>query len=237
MPYHELYEAFRECLLAENRYVHVENRASYCMKQSGRTLTLLFQKSNGLTDWINNFDFLPRSQSNVYQCCKAVLCGLSLPATPYRHMENSVRWKCHRGFLRVWKSIEPYVADTVRNPQVSSIRIIGYSHGAAIAQLCYEYVRFHRPDVCVVGYGFGAPRVVWGRPSQEVAERFEGFVAVRNGKDLVTYMPPRLVGFRHVGRLITLNRENSRGLIKDHYPEAYMMALRGAREEEFQRKD
>ena len=215
-------EKFTECLNAS--YVHIENDASFAVKQDGETLTLYFEKSNGATDWRNNFDF---------------------PARPYRDMANG--WFCHRGFLRVWKSIEPYIVNKIFDLSISKIDIVGYSHGAAIALLCYEYVKFNRPDVEVSGVGFGCPRVFWGTARRAVMQRFEGFVVVRNGCDLVTHLPPACFGFRHVGKLLkigapwnfedflqcvakiglkaALEEHAHLGSIKDHYPERYIKGL------------
>lgn len=193
-----LLKKFEKCL--STKYKHVDNDASYSIVRNGHTLHLYFEWSNGATDWRNNFDF---------------------PAKPYRDMKNT--WFCHRGFLKVWKSIEPHVADVIADPSVYTIDIVGYSHGGAIAQLCYEYVKFNRPDVKVEGVGFGAPRVFWGFASKKVMQRFEGFCVVRNGHDIVTHLPPVIFGFRHVGDVIHVGK--SVGPIKDHYPEKYKEAL------------
>lgn len=189
---------FNACTAA--KYTHIENDASYAVKRKGEKLTLFFEKSNGLVDWWNNFDF---------------------PAKPYREMKNL--WFCHRGFLKVWKSIEPYIESDILDPSVKKIDIIGYSHGGAIAQLCYEYVKYNRPDVYVTGVGFGSPRVLWGFVQKPVKERFEGFLLVRNGNDIVTHLPPQFLGFRDVGIILKFGK--SEGLVKDHYPERYREAL------------
>lgn len=196
---------FKDCLSVEDKYTHVENDGSYYFERrrtisGGLKLTIYFEWSNGKTDWINNFDF---------------------PAKPYRKMDNL--WFCHRGFLKVWKSIEPCLADVIKDISVEEIEIIGYSHGGAIAQLCYEYVKFNRADVKVTGYGFGAPRVVWGFAKKPVKRRFEDFVVVRNGNDIVTHLPPVIFGFRHIAKVCKVGE--SEGLIKDHYPEKYIEAL------------
>lgn len=179
-------------------YITVENSASFCVERDGGTLRIYFEQSNGAVDWKNNLDF---------------------PARPYRKMENM--WFCHRGFLKVWKSIEPYIAGRICDLTVSKIEIAGYSHGAAVAILCYEYVKFKRPDVEASGVGFGCPRVFWGFASRKVKERFRGFVVVRNGRDIVTHAPPLLFGFRHVGEILTIGNGRSAGPIKDHFPEEY----------------
>ncbi len=194
-----LSELFSGCLKA--KYTTVEDEGDYAVVRDGDTLTLYFEWSDGVVDWQNNFNF---------------------PAKPYRKMKDL--WFCHRGFLKVWKSIEPYVAGEIADPSVKEINVAGYSHGAAIALLCYEYVRFNRPDVRVTGAGFGAPRVFWGFARKEVMDRFEGFIVVRNGRDLVTHLPPAIFGFRHVGVVMEIGE--SLGPIKDHYPERYTEALK-----------
>lgn len=196
---HSLYNKFLSCILID--YTHVENEASYAVFKEGDTLSLYFQHSNGKIDWKNNLDF---------------------PAKPYRDMEH--KWYCHRGFLKVWKSIEPYIAEQINDPTVKNIEIAGYSHGAAIAALCYEYVKYHRPDASVSGVGFGAPRVLWGFASKTVLDRFKGFVVVRYSKDIVTHVPPTFLGFRHVGEILKIGGK-SKGLINDHRPENYVEGL------------
>lgn len=184
-----LKDKFSTCI--NTAYTHVENDGSYAMTREGNALTLIFEWSNGKLDWYHNIMF---------------------PAKPYRNMENL--WFCHRGFLKVWKSIEPYIKDAIMDETVDHIDIIGYSHGAAIAQLCFEYVKFNRPEVAVTGVGFGAPRVFWGIANQKVLDRFKDFVVVKNGRDIVTHLPPVLFGFHHVATVLKIG--DSVGLIKDH---------------------
>lgn len=190
---------YQNCL--NNRYIVCENDGSYMLERQGDKLTIYFEGSNGHVDWKNNFDF---------------------PAKPYRDMKDG--WFCHRGFLKVWKSIEDHIAMDIMDLSVNVIEIVGYSHGGAIAQLCYEYVRFNRPDVAVYGYGFGAPRVFWGPARKAVKDRFRGFIVVRNGKDIVTHVPPRLFGFRHICEVMEIGE--SLGLIRDHYQDRYIKALK-----------
>ena len=205
-----LLDYFNRCWNA--KYIHVENAGSYAIEREGDTLYLLFQKSNGLEDWKNNFDF---------------------PAEPYTDME--IPWKCHRGFLKVWKSIEPYIEEAVKDTSVKEIVVIGYSHGAAIAMLAHEYVWYHRPDLRekdIVGFGYGAPRCYWGWSiPKELKERWETFYIVRNNNDIVTYVPPVLFGFRHTGTIVPIGdgsctlRKNKLKCIDDHRPENYIYSL------------
>lgn len=193
-----MFKKFFDCMIAP--YVTVENGADFAIERRGDTLKIFFEQSDGLIDWKNNFNF---------------------PAKPYRKMKN--KWYAHRGFLKVWKSIEPHIVGQIFDLTVSKIDIVGYSHGAAVALLCYEYVKFNRPDVEVSGVGFGCPRVLWGS-CKSVKDRFNGFVVVRNGKDIVTHVPPAIFGFRHVGEIVEIGE--SKGRIRDHSPFRYGASLR-----------
>lgn len=181
-----------------------ENTASFFAKKSGDTLELLFEGSNGKTDWKNNFDF---------------------PARPYHEMKD--RWFVHRGFCRVWKTIKPRIEFMVKDRSVKKIIVAGYSHGAAIAVLCFEYCVFNRPDIArdIYGMGFGCPRVIWGHLNERVKARYKNFTVFRNGKDIVTHLPPVLFGFHHVGTVARIGYEIKQGPFRSHYPENYIKAL------------
>ncbi len=166
-----------------------------------KVLRIYFEKSNGATDWKNNFDF---------------------PAKPYRDMGD--KWYAHRGFLKVWKIIEPHLKDIIMNPDINFIEIFGYSHGAAIALLCHEYCKFHRPDIGTYGYGFGSPRVIWGFPNKRVRERFKGFRVIRNRGDIVTHLPPAIFGFKHCPTIVTIGMGDYNG-IDAHRAESYIAEL------------
>jgi hypothetical protein len=205
----DLLNLYKKCLSA--KYTTVENQGDYAVQQIGTKLYLFFECTDSMEDWKNNFDF---------------------PAKPYKDM--GATWFCHRGFLKVWKSIEPYVKDAIMKSTVKSVTIVGYSHGAAIAALCHEYVWFNRPDLRskLVGYGFGAPRVFWGCMSDKLKERWVNFHPVRNLNDLVTYAPPALFGFRHVNDVIQIGekgkfalRKNKLACIDAHRPQNYIYSL------------
>lgn len=206
------------CLKA--KYVHVENSADYAIVRRENTLYLLFQWSDGKEDWKNNFDFV---------------------AVPYKDMD--IEWRCHRGFLRVWKSIEPYVADSIMDASVKQIVLVGYSHGGAIATLAHEYVWFHRPDlrsfyvdngtckIGIEGFGFGCPRVFYGKVPKELKKRWRTFFPIRNLNDIVTHVPPAIFGFRHVESVLKIGEKGKLiryrhfDCVSAHYPENYRISL------------
>jgi hypothetical protein len=188
-------------------YTHLEETASFAYERVDNTLYIYFQESNGATDWKNNFDF---------------------PAKPYKRMEY--KWYAHRGFLKVWKVIEPHLKPIVRDLTIEHIVIGGYSHGAAIAAFCHEYCKYHRPDIEIEGYGFGAPRVLWGFMRKAVKKRFEGFTVIRNCRDIVTFAPPAWLGYRHVGKLLEIGQGRDYSPIASHLPINYKKELRNLHE-------
>lgn len=181
-----------------------ENAASYSVQREGERVYLLFEKSNGAIDWKNNLDF---------------------PAKAYREMQDT--WFVHRGFLRVFNTVKEQIAPIVQDQRVKSMILSGYSHGAALALLAHEYCVFHRPDLAkrIYGFGFGCPRVVWGGVPQKVKERFARFTVIRNDLDVVTHLPPALLGYRHVGNMLKIGRGARYGPIDSHRAESYLAEL------------
>ena len=194
---------FRHCLNAD--YIQVENDASFAVFTENQALHILFESSKGDTDWKNNLDF---------------------PAVPYRKMED--RWLCHRGFLRVWKSAEPYIAQILEQTKSSCIIVAGYSHGGALAALCHEYIWFHYPHRRrdLHGVGFGCPRVLWCFSGcAALAQRWENFLTIRNLDDAVTHLPPRILGYKHVGTILEIGKKGRYSPVKAHFAENYLDSL------------
>ncbi len=187
------------------KYTQVENGADYALERFGSTLYIYFEPSNGCIDWKNNLDF---------------------PAKPYRRMDDSV-WFAHRGFLKVWRSIEAHISNDIKDPTVTKIVIVGYSHGAAVAALCHEYVWYNRPDLreVIEGYGFGCPRVLWGLNGEKVRRRWDGFYVIRNINDIVTHLPPALLGYSHAGELIEIGAPGLYSAVDAHRPENILTEL------------
>ncbi len=200
---------FETCLTIP--YTRVDDHADYAPVREGSTLCLYFECSNGAVDWRHNLDF---------------------PARPYRRMGQTA-WFAHRGFLRVWQALEPHIAPLVADQTIKRAVLVGYSHGAAVAALCHEYVWYHRPDLrgALEGYGFGCPRVFWGLCPQEIRTRWASFTVIRNLNDIVTHVPPALLGFSHVGYMLEIGARGRYGMINAHRPENILAELR-ARERE-----
>lgn len=196
---------FKRCLNAD--YTHTAEGGDYAIEVDGNTLYILFEWSDGKEDWRNNFDF---------------------PAKPYKRMTD--KWFCHRGFLRVWKAmrdeIEIRVAETLQqHTDISEITIVGYSHGGAMALLATEDMTYlHGDRMAVSGYGFGAPRVLWGYVPKAVRERISAFVTVRNIPDIVTHLPPKIFGYRDMN-VKEIGEKGKYNPIEAHYSSSYIAKL------------
>lgn len=198
----ELKDLLRRCLT--RTYVHAENAADFATERTGDTLFVYLQASSGAEDWRNNLDF---------------------PARPYR--SGGTLWWAHRGFVRVWKTVESHIARDLLDSTLQRIVTVGYSHGAALALLCHEYVWYHRPDLrdVIEGYGFGCPRVLWGLARPSLLHRWDRFWVIRNLDDAVTHVPPAFLGYRHVGKLLEVGTRGKYNAIDAHRPENILREL------------
>ena len=195
-----LLKLFKACL--DCRYEQVENGGSYAVIRDGGLMYIFFEKSNGLEDWQNNFGY---------------------HSVRYPRADDS--WFCHEGFLKVWESVLPYLCEAI-DDALDGVISVGYSHGAALALLCHEYVWYKRHDIRdgSFGVGFGCPRVIWGRVPLE-KERWRNFFVIRNLDDLVTHLPPTLFGYRHVGNIIEIGDAGNYSMIDAHRSESYIREL------------
>ena len=184
-------------------YIHTESGADYALVREGGRLSVYFEASNGATDWKNNIDF---------PAIRAPQGGLFL---------------VHRGFSRVFESIRTPLTDAILDPKITNLLIVGYSHGAALATLCYDLAYRMRPDLrgAIVGYGFGSPRVFFGIRTRRLMRRFSDFMVIRNTDDIVTHLPPRALGYFHVGKLLTVGERGKYSRIDAHRPEHIMREL------------
>ena len=201
--YDTLLKHFDDCLTAH--YRHVEEDASFAVKRENNTVTIYFEKSNGVEDWKNNFRFAAR---------------------PYRDMKEP--WRCHGGFMKVFRALLQYLEEILLNEEVTHYILVGYSHGAALALLCHEYLLYHRPELLgkVEGYGFGCPRVIAGHIPASLRARLYGFRVIKNVDDIVTHLPPKLFGYSHVTKPETIGTRGRYSMVEAHFDESYRRELK-----------
>ena len=202
-----LLELFLRCLNAE--YIHTSAEGDYALQIDPPYLYLLFEKSDGEDDWKNNLTFLAQK-------------------VDARAPKNE-QWYAHRGFLKVWRAMREEVFDRIgvamQKYDIQEIVCVGYSHGAALALLATEELS-HRSNAqyAVEGYGFGIPRVVWGFLPNIIQNRLKNFKSYRNMPDLVTHLPPVILGFRHIN-LYKIGEKGKYGPLEAHTSQAYVKEL------------
>lgn len=197
----KLSSLFGLCLHAD--YLHIDD-VSYCALRTGGALTLLFQHSNGERDWQRNLDFA---------------------AVPYP--PEAPLFRVHGGFFDAWKRVQTIIDDIIRDEAIRRVTVAGYSHGGALALLCHEYILRNRPDLAeyINSVSYGAPRVVAAGISDELALRWARLIVVRNEGDIVTQMPPRILGFAHVGQPLLIGQAGKYGPFEAHRAESYLTEL------------
>lgn len=207
-------ELFHRCAY-DIEYKEAGDDVNYAFEEDIKThtLTIYFQGSNSISDWVRNFLF---------------------PAKPYKDME--IPYRVHRGFLAAWKEVEDIIIEKILEKDTpllcnkwKHIIVVGYSHGGALAAFCHECVWFYRPDLRregLEGYGFEAPRIyaAW-HVKKVLKQRWEHFTVIRNRNDIVTHCPPVLFRFCHVGNMLKIKGDTSLvqnklpKFVKAHFPE------------------
>lgn len=194
----------KRCYLRED-YIHTSAGGDYAIDVVGDTIYIYFECSHGLQDWLHNFCF---------------------PAKPYKNM--SEEWRCHGGFLRLWRSMKDNIENRVaglliRHDNLSRIVCVGYSQGGSLAALATEDMTYlYGARIAVEGVGFGAARVVCGKLPASVQARFANFTTIRNKGDIVTKLPPLSFGYTHVGKMVEIGKYSP---FKEHYASSYIGEL------------
>lgn len=136
--------------------------------------------------------------------------------------------KVHEGFLRALKYIWREVRETLTTFQDKgqSLWFTGHSLGAALATLAVA--KLGEEDKPVNGlYTFGQPRVGDRTFARNFDQDFGGITfRFVNNNDVVTRVPPRSFGFRHVGKILYID---ARGKIHEdiHWWNQFLDRVRG----------
>lgn len=199
-----LYELFKKTISVP--YFTINKSVNYAIRKENEKLYIFFEDSKGKEDWIKNLDF---------------------PIKAYKNSDNKTFY-AHRGFLGAFEELEKVIAPHINDKNYKSIIISGYSHGAGIAVLCHEYAWYNRPDIRknIYGYGYGAPRVVWGIERKDLKERFSNFTVIKNIDDIVTKLPPAFLGYNHVGKMLLIGERGKYNNLSAHYKENYLKELK-----------
>lgn len=170
---------------------------NYRIEEAETRCYLIFEGSVEDEDWVANFLF-PPALVRPYKDCT---------------------WLCHGGFSRRWKAArEQIIAEVLETGK--PVVVVGYSHGAGIALLAFEDLRFM--GISTTGYGFGGPRILW-LPNRRLRKRLEGFTIMLNRGDIVGHVAPWLWGYRHP-EVKRIGNPSWPG-VKQHMQDSYIQSL------------
>jgi triacylglycerol lipase len=160
------------------------------LRKSGGILHISFRGTDSSRDWLTSLSFWKKT-------------------IPYGNALSPIR--VHSGFINAYKtpqirnSIHEWVSDDVYR-----VRLCGHSYGAALAVLCAVDIEYNFPDREVEVITFGCPRVGNAAFVRSYDNRVFNTVRVENGDDIVTRLPPRILGYRHVGALFHIGNDGER---------------------------
>ncbi len=130
------------------------------------------------------------------------------------------RIRAYWGFLVKYLAIRDEVHRLIERFEPDRILLIGHSGGGAVVSLAFLDLYPGFPEKEVRAITFGMPRIFNRRGAIWFDEQEEQLLRIVNGRDLITGLPPAILGYRHVGRLVRMG-ERSRWLpfsLKDHWP-------------------
>lgn len=132
--------------------------------------------------------------------------------------------RVHRGFLGGWLSVKNKVLNTLSSMQdnAQSLWITGHSMGAALATLATA--EFLNKDKPVAGlYTYGSTRVGDKQFARNFSEFKDYTFRFVNNGDFVTRLPPRLLGYSHVGQVahVSCNEVSFSKMFWDQFLDAF----------------
>jgi len=118
---------------------------------------------------------------------------------PYDGMNPDI--KVHAGFINAYKSdeVRGVILSLIGSEVIERVTVAGHSLGAAMAVLCALDLQYNLPDRNYTVYLYGCPRVGNAQFRRSYNKRVFKTVRVENGNDLITKIPPAMLGYRHVG--------------------------------------
>lgn len=148
--------------------------AEWDIYEEGDIVYILFQETDGVSDWIQNLSFTKRKYGKL---------------------------KFHHGFYELYDLMRDDIIEYVKSiPSNKTLVVSGWSQGAAIAQIAVQDIFYHTGRKSLL-ISFGAPMAIYGRKTRKacresVIEAFE----YCNKSDIVTYMP-LFKNFYHIKRV------------------------------------
>lgn len=180
---------------------------SYSIRLFNDILIICFRGSDSEKDWSFNLDFNQK-------------------VIPYGNINSDIR--VHSGFLNAYKSKN--VRNKIRsfvNNDIRKIKLTGHSYGAALAVLCAVDLQYNFSNKDYEVIVFGCPRVGNRAFKDSYNRRIFKTLRVENRSDIVTKLPLRLMGYRHVGARLSIGNNFLFPNMKSHCLQEYYSNIWG----------
>lgn len=172
-------------VVLNSRNLHVR-----AVKTNGSVIYIV-RGSDDLMDWINNFTYGK----------KRLIDKSDMEA-------GASGAKYYYGFIRDARRVYNFFTTIISNPALlSSCVLIGHSRGAAIAAIVGSSLPIR--TMC-----FACPRVVVRKDGARLPFE-DGVVVINRSDDLICSVPPRKLGFEHLGHVHVLTPKKRR-IGEDH---------------------
>ncbi|XP_046845589.1 lipase-like [Xenia sp. Carnegie-2017] len=174
-------KAYEDVEPADSRLVDEKNDIQGFVKYQGNTIVVSFRGTDDINDWFRNINILRKK----YRGCK--------------------NCKVHTGFSNIYYSVQQQMFSKVKAlshvHSNSTVLVTGQSLGGALAT-------FAAVDLAKAGYHvdlitYGSPRLGNKEFSEYVDNTLNGLnLRVTFKNDYVSVLPPKLLGYWHVGQEI-----------------------------------
>lgn len=137
----------------------------------------------------------------------------------------------HRGFHRCYASVRPVLRAFLdaRAGPAAVIRVAGHSLGGALAVLAaMDIATAGRPFRSLEVFTYAAPLVGAARWARHYRQQRMDTWRIANRRDLVTKVPPAILGYRHVG--VPVEFTSADGQPPHSLDQTYLPALRAMRD-------
>jgi hypothetical protein len=141
----------------------------------------------------------------------------------FHHSKHKIR--AHAGFVLAYNSIRKKVMSVIKQCVKDGDRItfLGHSLGGALTTLALLDFESSFPDSPLSAYTIGSPRVLDEKSAKKVEEIVDYASRGWNNRDLITKVPPKWMGFRHVGDSYRVAAwTNMKGFWRYHELEPYI---------------
>lgn len=197
-------EAFDKCVHGPWKTVGLD--VQYRIEREGSLTLVFFQCTKSWVDWI--IDFL---------------------VFPFVLLFSFKNTKLHTGYWAAFSSALPELSrDLNANGAFvtgARVMIFGYSYGGGVAKVLHRWLRDWF-DIGVRTYTFGAPRVFWGKLSDEAIRATRDITNFRVRGDVVTHYMPRISGYQDDGFIVEIGDPSGLSW-KKHRTEEYRKNLVG----------